>query len=972
MAGNILVPIISSFNSKGIKDAEKAIGGLAGALGGLGRKVAGAAAGVVGFNAVSNFTKDAVSAASDLQRNFKGVETIFGSSADAMKQFASQGTQMGLSTADAARAVTFLGSVFKQTGMPMDEVIGKTKTMVSLASDLAVTYGYSVDEALTAMTATFRGEYDPIEKFGVAMKQQQVNAILAAQGMGHLTGAALIAAQQQVRYNMILERTSDAQGAFGRQSGTLAVQQAVLQATWTNMQASLGNQLIPTLTAFALKLQPLVERFGPRLEGVFKAIGKALEAILPMIPAFMDTVASIFTVLSNISNAVSGPMSTLLGLIKNNTVAFLGFFAVITNQGRISLMITGFSALAGKIKLLTEVTKGLTGVTRVAAAVELLFWEAAAGPVGLVIAGLALLAGAIGAVIDGYGLLAKEADKRQKQLANLPKQVLEEANAAAQAAAEQAKALGADPGLAAKAAWQQAIDKYTEYQKLMLGQGTGRSAAQRWGKDIPVNIAPPKKVDPKNIGAVVKTWFDTLSDEVKKASDRRKLLSLGASQALADSILGGADWATAFEKAIKKGAKGIKSLQALFDKTAEGQKALEEAAKARQDAIDKIVADYKDVMSQMDAFKPLKAQEEQLGRHAQAVEDAMVSLHDSLQKAFDNKTITAQGMADLEAYARQEKAALLGIAKQRDVLAQKISIAQAVTSNVLSFANITSVLKGQTSQVTESYKKIIDGVEVTVTKTVEAMTSGDITSAYQDVLAKTKQFLANLDTLKKFGLNSTLFKQIVDAGVDAGGATAQAIVDGGQATVGELNNLFSDLNSTASDIAATTNEIMYSVGEDVTNAFIEGLKSQDEELRLQAEAMATAFTNAFNANLKLAVPSFALPAIQASQTTGPSIMDSIGATSLAGAYASGQTSWLSGILGQSPTALTAEQMAAVKESNSSYIPRGDNSSWNANMGSTYNVTVNAGLGTDGSNVGKTVVQILKQYERNNGAVWVSV
>jgi hypothetical protein len=36
-----------------------------------------------------------------------------------------------------------------------------------------LTFGYDVQEALLAITALFRGEYDPIEKFGVAMKQKR-------------------------------------------------------------------------------------------------------------------------------------------------------------------------------------------------------------------------------------------------------------------------------------------------------------------------------------------------------------------------------------------------------------------------------------------------------------------------------------------------------------------------------------------------------------------------------------------------------------------------------------------------------------------------------------------------------------------------------------------------------------------------------------------------------------------------------
>jgi len=45
---------------------------------------------------------------------------------------------------------------------------------------------------------------------------------------------------------------------------------------------------------------------------------------------------------------------------------------------------------------------------------------------------------------------------------------------------------------------------------------------------------------------------------------------------------------------------------------------------------------------------------------------------------------------------------------------------------------------------------------------------------------------------------------------------------------------------------------------------------------------------------------------------------------------------------------------------SEYMPRGG--------GSTINLTINAGMGTDGAEVGRHIVEALKQYERRNGAV----
>jgi phage-related minor tail protein len=41
-------------------------------------------------------------------------------------------------------------------------------------------------------------------------------------------------------------------------------------------------------------------------------------------------------------------------------------------------------------------------------------------------------------------------------------------------------------------------------------------------------------------------------------------------------------------------------------------------------------------------------------------------------------------------------------------------------------------------------------------------------------------------------------------------------------------------------------------------------------------------------------------------------------------------------------------------------------------GSTFNITVNAGLGTDGRQVGTQIVSALKQWERSNGSLPLSV
>jgi hypothetical protein len=42
------------------------------------------------------------------------------------------------------------------------------------------------------------------------------------------------------------------------------------------------------------------------------------------------------------------------------------------------------------------------------------------------------------------------------------------------------------------------------------------------------------------------------------------------------------------------------------------------------------------------------------------------------------------------------------------------------------------------------------------------------------------------------------------------------------------------------------------------------------------------------------------------------------------------------------------------------------------MGGTYNITVNAGIGTNGAQVGRDIVEAIRKYERSSGQVFVRV
>jgi hypothetical protein len=233
------------------------------------------------------------------------LEQVFEGLTPKMRSFTKEVENYGLSQSQAAQASVFLGSVLKQYGFSLDEAAGETQRLVKLAQDLAVTFGYDVQEALLAITALFRGEYDPIEKFGVAMKQAEVNARVAADGLGDLEGAALANAQATARLTMLFERAQDSVGAFARAGDTLYASQARLAAITENLQLAFGAPLQEPLSKINNIFADLAQEYGPDVVDVGKAIASTIGTLAPIAELLGRTLLELVSVLEQVIEALN-------------------------------------------------------------------------------------------------------------------------------------------------------------------------------------------------------------------------------------------------------------------------------------------------------------------------------------------------------------------------------------------------------------------------------------------------------------------------------------------------------------------------------------------------------------------------------------------------------------------------------------------------------------------------------------------
>lgn len=208
----------------------------------------------------------AVSAAADLEQSTGAIEAVFKSGADQMKAFAdTAASSVGLTKNEYQELGTLLGAQLKNGGTSIDQLAGKTNDLIGAAADLSAQFGGSTSDAVAALSSALKGERDPIERYGVSLKQASIDAKAAELGFQKVGGSFDNEAQQAATLALIMEQTADAHGAFAREGDTLAHQVQVLKAHFGDFAAKAGTLVLPMVTALA---SAAIEHLVPALESL--------------------------------------------------------------------------------------------------------------------------------------------------------------------------------------------------------------------------------------------------------------------------------------------------------------------------------------------------------------------------------------------------------------------------------------------------------------------------------------------------------------------------------------------------------------------------------------------------------------------------------------------------------------------------------------------------------------------------------
>lgn len=293
--------------------------------------------------------------ASDLNEQVSKTEQLFGESSKTIVEWASNAAQsMGQSERAALEGAGTFGTLFLNIGKSKDEAGQMSQRMVELAGDLASFNNTSPEQAIEAIGAALRGEAEPIRQYGVLLDDATLRQKALEMGLISSVKEGLDPAQKAAAaYQVILDKTGQAQGDFARTSDGLANKQRIASAELENAKAKLGESFLPVATQAIGVVADLAHGFSELPEPMRKLAvygGIAAAAIGPLTTGVGTAVKSLET-LRAVSLTTGPAVALALGPF-GMTVAAAGAAAV-----AIGLLGDEEDEATGEVK---EMTRSLT------------------------------------------------------------------------------------------------------------------------------------------------------------------------------------------------------------------------------------------------------------------------------------------------------------------------------------------------------------------------------------------------------------------------------------------------------------------------------------------------------------------------------------------------------------------------------------------------------------------------------------
>ena len=223
---------------------------------GMGKKIGTAALAIGGAAAIAGaaWAIEGAKIAAQADLVARAFDTTFGKAAKRLRDENEEIRKaLGLSEQAFERLITPIGQLAKAKGLDSEATAELGQFMLRTAGDVAAFNGNldQTEEVLNALAAAYRGEADPSERFGFALKQNDVN-LKALELTGKSSVDMLTNLEKQTAITaLIQEQMADETGALSAAMEAGATDGNTLTAIMTDLQTEVGKELVPVIRDLA-------------------------------------------------------------------------------------------------------------------------------------------------------------------------------------------------------------------------------------------------------------------------------------------------------------------------------------------------------------------------------------------------------------------------------------------------------------------------------------------------------------------------------------------------------------------------------------------------------------------------------------------------------------------------------------------------------------------------------------------------
>lgn len=249
-------------------------------LSNVSKKIAGLGAGLA---ILSKGISSSVKLATEYTQTLNMMKVVMGEGTKEAVEFANKlGDTLGINPADVMNFQVTFQNLMTGFGNTSEKAQIMSKNLTQLSYDMAAFYaqlGGDSQAAAEKLRLAMAGTIEPIQRLGYAIKEADLQAVAARQGLNVNIRNLDTASKSMLRYIAIMEQSTHVQGYMAKSFSSPATAMLVFKSTVKQLSTEVGKTFLPMLMAAI----PYMQAFVRGVLNVVKAINGFFGIELPTI-----------------------------------------------------------------------------------------------------------------------------------------------------------------------------------------------------------------------------------------------------------------------------------------------------------------------------------------------------------------------------------------------------------------------------------------------------------------------------------------------------------------------------------------------------------------------------------------------------------------------------------------------------------------------------------------------------------------